>query len=165
MDASTARALLEDEARRLDALVAHADPPLAAEPEPDRNDAGSTLVDHEVSQAVHERVAADRAAVAAALARLDAGTYGSCASCGRDITDERLEAVPATRFCIDHEQEAETLVGEGVDAALGGADASDLARREAQRNLDLVPDEDHEEDDLAAVLDAEELAVHVRRDR
>lgn len=37
-----------------------------------------------------------------ALARLDAGTYGTCEACGSDIGDERLEAMPATRWCREH---------------------------------------------------------------
>lgn len=40
--------------------------------------------------------------VEGALARLDAGTYGTCEVCGTTITAARLEAMPATRFCIDH---------------------------------------------------------------
>ena len=37
-----------------------------------------------------------------ALAKLDDGTYGRCETCGEAITPARLEAMPATRFCIDH---------------------------------------------------------------
>ncbi|GII97897.1 TraR/DksA family transcriptional regulator [Sediminihabitans luteus] len=37
----------------------------------------------------------------AALARLDAGTYGTCESCGRPIAPGRLEARPTARRCID----------------------------------------------------------------
>jgi RNA polymerase-binding transcription factor DksA len=37
----------------------------------------------------------------AALARVDAGTYGMCESCGRPIGEERLIAIPETRHCID----------------------------------------------------------------
>jgi RNA polymerase-binding transcription factor DksA len=40
--------------------------------------------------------------VAAAITRLDEGTYGTCEVCGVDINPARLEAMPATRFCIDH---------------------------------------------------------------
>jgi len=36
-----------------------------------------------------------------ALGKLDAGTYGRCESCGGEISDARLEAKPAARFCID----------------------------------------------------------------
>ncbi len=38
----------------------------------------------------------------AALQRLDEGTFGVCETCGRPIAAARLEALPATRFCIDH---------------------------------------------------------------
>jgi DnaK suppressor protein len=40
-------------------------------------------------------------AVDAALARLDAGTYGRCTSCGNHIAPERLEALPWAALCID----------------------------------------------------------------
>lgn len=35
-----------------------------------------------------------------ALAKLDAGTYGSCEDCGNDIAPARLEAMPSARLCI-----------------------------------------------------------------
>lgn len=41
------------------------------------------------------------AEVEAALARLHAGSYGSCERCARSIGPERLEARPETRVCID----------------------------------------------------------------
>jgi DnaK suppressor protein len=36
-----------------------------------------------------------------ALAKFDAGTYGLCESCGNQIAEARLEAMPAARLCID----------------------------------------------------------------
>jgi RNA polymerase-binding transcription factor DksA len=36
-----------------------------------------------------------------ALARLDAGSYGVCRSCGERIPDERLRALPFTPTCVD----------------------------------------------------------------
>ena len=36
-----------------------------------------------------------------ALAKFDAGTYGDCENCGQHITEARLEAMPAARFCIN----------------------------------------------------------------
>lgn len=38
-----------------------------------------------------------------ALGRIDDGSYGACESCGKPIPADRLEAVPATRFCADDE--------------------------------------------------------------
>lgn len=37
-----------------------------------------------------------------ALTKLDEGTYGLCEVCGQPISEARLEAIPAARFCIDH---------------------------------------------------------------
>lgn len=35
-----------------------------------------------------------------ALVKFDAGTYGTCESCGQSIPEPRLEAMPAARLCI-----------------------------------------------------------------
>ncbi len=39
---------------------------------------------------------------AAAQSRLDSGRYGTCEVCERPIGPARLEAMPSTRFCMDH---------------------------------------------------------------
>ncbi|QTX03886.1 TraR/DksA family transcriptional regulator [Agromyces archimandritae] len=39
--------------------------------------------------------------VDAALARIDAGSYGICTSCGKPITKARLQARPTAELCID----------------------------------------------------------------
>ncbi len=44
----------------------------------------------------------------AALRRITEGTYGVCEGCGDLIAEERLRAVPATRFCVDCAREQET---------------------------------------------------------
>ena len=36
-----------------------------------------------------------------ALGRMDAGTYGTCDNCGQPIADERLDALPAARLCLN----------------------------------------------------------------
>ncbi|MFI2753184.1 TraR/DksA family transcriptional regulator [Cellulomonas sp. P22] len=65
--------------------------------------------DPEGATIAFERAQADalaRSAVAqvaeidAALARLDAGTYGRCEVCGEPVAAARLEARPAARTCI-----------------------------------------------------------------
>ncbi|MGD2052368.1 MAG: TraR/DksA C4-type zinc finger protein [Acidimicrobiia bacterium] len=39
--------------------------------------------------------------VDAALAKVEAGTYGQCESCGNQIDDDRLEFRPTSRFCVE----------------------------------------------------------------
>lgn len=46
--------------------------------------------------------------VTGALARLDAGTFGRCESCGAAIAKSRLDAVPYARRCIQCERKSET---------------------------------------------------------
>jgi len=36
-----------------------------------------------------------------ALEKIDAGTYGVCEECGKEIAPARLEAKPEARLCID----------------------------------------------------------------
>ena len=40
------------------------------------------------------------AAIDAALGRVDAGTYGTCESCGNPIPEARLEALPEATLCV-----------------------------------------------------------------
>jgi len=40
-------------------------------------------------------------AIEYALARIRAGSYGICQSCGQQIPAERLRAIPETPFCIE----------------------------------------------------------------
>jgi RNA polymerase-binding transcription factor DksA len=35
-----------------------------------------------------------------ALAKFEAGTYGTCENCGKEIGEARLEAMPSARFCM-----------------------------------------------------------------
>lgn len=48
-----------------------------------------------------ERTRRQIADLEAAASRSADGVYGTCASCGRPIGDERLAALPATRHCIE----------------------------------------------------------------
>lgn len=43
----------------------------------------------------------------AALARVEAGTFGTCTNCGKEIPLERLEAYPWASLCIDCKRLAE----------------------------------------------------------
>ncbi len=47
-----------------------------------------------------QQLVAHRGEVTSALARVDAGTYGVCESCGRPIDIERLDALPSVGLCV-----------------------------------------------------------------
>lgn len=54
-----------------------------------------------MAMAQQRRREAGRAALDAALKRIDDDEYGYCLSCGKDITIGRLMSAPAATFCID----------------------------------------------------------------
>lgn len=64
-------------------------------------------LERELDQGVLITVEAELAEVESAIGRIDAGTYGTCEVCGREIADGRLEAMPAARYCIDDQARAE----------------------------------------------------------
>ncbi len=47
-----------------------------------------------------------------ALAKIEAGTYGICLVCGRDIPRERLEVVPYASTCVEHADDEFTRTSE-----------------------------------------------------
>ena len=50
--------------------------------------------------AINEHETAELAAIDAALARLQAGTYGQCTDCDARIPDARLNAAPEAARCV-----------------------------------------------------------------
>jgi RNA polymerase-binding transcription factor DksA len=70
-------------------------------------DTGTETFDREKDFSILEQVEAELADVSHALKRLDDGTYGVCEACGKPIDDERLDAVPAARFCLADQASAE----------------------------------------------------------
>jgi len=70
-------------------------------------DVGTETFDREKDLSILEQVEAELADVEHALRRLDDGTYGTCEACGKVIDDARLEALPAARFCLDDQSQAE----------------------------------------------------------
>lgn len=45
--------------------------------------------------------------VSEALGRIENGRYGQCASCEGEISNQRLEAVPWTRYCLQCQERLE----------------------------------------------------------
>jgi RNA polymerase-binding protein DksA len=64
-------------------------------------DTASETYEREMDEGLEEDARGQLREVEEALARIEAGTYGTCAVCGKKIPLERLEAVPWTTLCID----------------------------------------------------------------
>ena len=71
--------------------------------------AASQVFEQQRDLALRDKDQQHLAAVDAALARLDDGTFGTCVRCGRRIAPERLEALPWAAHCID----CQRIVGRG----------------------------------------------------
>jgi DnaK suppressor protein len=104
VDKARARALLDQERRRLEQLgraVArdHDDAVAVSSPE-DQVDGADRRITEETSQALSERLGDRWAALERAEARLAAGTWGASILSGRPIPDERLEAFPLVELAV-----------------------------------------------------------------
>ena len=76
-------------------------------------DLGTETFNRERDLSILEHIEAELSDVEHALHRLDDGTYGSCEACGRPISADRLEAMPAARFCLDDQALAERETRKG----------------------------------------------------
>lgn len=70
-------------------------------------DIGTETFEQEKDESIMESVRASLEDIEHALAKLDDGTYGTCEICHQPIAEDRLEVVPATRFCVEHQSEVE----------------------------------------------------------
>jgi len=74
-------------------------------------DSGTETFEIEKNVSLLEQVDDELMELEVAVQRLERGTYGTCQACGRPIGDERLEAMPATRFCVEDQAKAERQAG------------------------------------------------------
>ena len=73
----------------------------------DTYDLASEERDREINFILSDRERVKLKQIDDALERLDEGTYGVCESCGLEIAEERLEAMPFSRLCRDCQQDEE----------------------------------------------------------
>ena len=120
MDEAHAKDLLDRERERLGGIKAELDD-LRDQSKPDavealssnsthQADIATETFDREKDLTILDNIEGELADVEHALQRLDDGTYGTCEACGRPIGDDRLEAMPAARFCVNDQAEAEREV-------------------------------------------------------
>jgi RNA polymerase-binding protein DksA len=68
---------------------------------PDSKERAKELEDSEVVDALGNEARAEIRNISAALQRMDAGEFGTCAECGIDIDHARIYAHPYAKLCID----------------------------------------------------------------
>ncbi len=73
----------------------------------DTYDLASEERDREISFILSDRERAKMSAIDDAMERIGDGSYGVCESCGLEIGEERMEALPFTRLCRDCQQDME----------------------------------------------------------
>jgi len=74
-------------------------------------DSGTETFEMEKNVSLLEQVDDELQEIGTAFQRLERGTYGTCQACGKPIGDARLEAMPATRFCVEDQAKAERQAG------------------------------------------------------
>lgn len=100
---SSLRGELEDERARLHAQISALDSGEGSLSY-DENfaDSGQVAAEQGENRALLSQLGEQLAEIERALRKLDDGTYGTCERCTDPIGEARLEAMPATRFCIRH---------------------------------------------------------------
>lgn len=73
----------------------------------DENEIASNIEQYEDKTAILKQLEIRYNEVKAALARIEDGSYGKCAKCGKEIEAERLEANPAATTCVSCMQKEE----------------------------------------------------------
>ena len=73
----------------------------------DTYDLASEERDREINFILSDRERVKLKQIDDALERLDEGNYGVCESCGLEIAEERLTAMPFSRLCRDCQQDQE----------------------------------------------------------
>jgi RNA polymerase-binding transcription factor DksA len=105
LDVAAARKRLEDVRDELDRSVAvlngaHQLHPLVTDYPQDPADAGTNLAESDRAEAILAAAKARRVLVLAAMARLEDGSYGLCADCGKPVPEGRLEVKPEATRCL-----------------------------------------------------------------
>src|SRR5918998_5234515 len=82
--------------------------------------ADMSLIDHnqEIEYRLSERESQMIADIDQALLRIDEGSYGVCARCGKDIPERRLEAIPTARYDAECQSLIESDNGEDEHSTL-----------------------------------------------
>ena len=98
-DLDAARKLLENRRAELLGKLHEIEDALDDPTPKDWEDAAQERQGDEVLEALGVHDLAEVRQIDAALGRIEEGSYGVCMKCGEEISEARLEALPATPFC------------------------------------------------------------------
>lgn len=79
----------------------------AARPNPDRSDLAQDYFLEERQSALVAHMEETLEQLDAALQRIDEGVYGRCTRCGKNISPQRLEALPYPELCITCKEQSQ----------------------------------------------------------
>jgi RNA polymerase-binding transcription factor DksA len=96
----TARQILEARVVELGARVDEIEQDLRSPGSADFEEHAIEVEGNEVLEGLEGSALREIAQIRAALHRIDEGNYGNCVTCGNQIGERRLEAVPHTPQCI-----------------------------------------------------------------
>ena len=91
--------LITDRLVELDVRIHDVDHQLSEPKSPELNEQAIDIEDDEVLEGLGAAAQKEISLLKLALKRIKDGTYGVCATCGQDISEERLDVVPFTPFC------------------------------------------------------------------
>jgi len=133
------------------------------QPPADEMDVARSLSEVDTHLALFDRARDRLSAIDAAIARLGAGVYGTCARCGDEIPLARLQVIPFAQYCVDCQNEAniEARTGQGGLAkpfALRWSGPEELnGQDELEEHAEPVRSEDDVQIDSAFGPDEDEL--------
>ena len=99
MDIAAQKQALEARRSELAGHLSHIERDLDEMPPKDWEDRASERQGDEVLEALGQAELNELIRIDAALARIEAGTYGTCLSCGEAISDARLALLPDAPLC------------------------------------------------------------------
>ncbi len=118
METERFRTALVDERKRIQDAIdyLHRETPGSLEDETEEmiggndnhlGDSATGTLDREIDYSLEANAGQVLTQIEAALGRIEDGTFGTCASCGKQIAEERLEARPWASLCIDCQRKRE----------------------------------------------------------
>ena len=99
-DAKKVTIMLEERLRFLSAKVDEIEGDLREPADPDFAEQATEAEADEVLEGLESSALMEISQINAALARIEEGSYGECATCGEPVGEKRLEAIPHAAQCI-----------------------------------------------------------------